>query len=82
MKLYLINKYHPEIKEVEVLKFNEKTVWISEKVRKFKDTNWDCYCESFEEAKSLLISIHKEKVNSSQYQLNFANEKLKEAMDL
>ena len=82
MKLYLINKYHPEIKKVEVLRFNEKTVWISEKERKSKNTNWECYCESFEEAKSLLINIHKEKVNSSQHQLNLANEKLKEVMEL
>ena len=60
---YQTNNYRIEIEKVEIIKETDKTIWIKKKnsngkeyiSQSRKESSWNCYFDTFDEAKQSLI---------------------------
>lgn len=78
MKKYLAKTFYNKIDEVEILRETNSFVYIigynGKEIREAKISNYDCYFDTYQEAKDWLLRLHNDKIESLERQLNRAKE--------
>jgi len=79
MKKYYIDKWSwkTDIKEVEVIKESEHSVWLNKKHHELKETREHKYCETWDEAYGLLLKLVTDNRNSLVAELEEAQSNFK-----
>lgn len=78
---YKTLSFETRIDKVEVEKETDKSVWVDG--RSFRKlSGYECYFDTFEEAKSYYLERAGSKVISAKKQLEFANREFDESMSL
>lgn len=90
MHKYEISKFDYKIKKIEIEKETEKTIWIKDKwnsgnnslTQCRKDSEWNKYFDTFQDAKNYLIDKCENKIKSLNEKINKENENLKTLIKL
>lgn len=81
MKQYYTRSWGFEIKEVDILRKSESSVWIMHNGRERRESN-TYYFDTFDEAKQSLIDREKNRVAKLKRELNTAELDLRDAENL
>jgi len=86
MKKYKVSNYSIEIEEKEIIRETEKMVVFinsrGKEDKELKSSNYSSYFDTYNEAANYHIYCAAQKVEMCEIQLKYANECLKEAMQL
>ena len=82
MKKYYIEDWSVDIKEFEIIKESEHSVWFTEKIHERKETAYHNYCGTWEEAYDLLLNRVTRNRDSLQSQLTSAQLKYEKVLAL
>ena len=73
MKKFKVEKSYNNIKEVDIIRETDSFVYVTgnrgKEIREAKNTNYDAYCDTFDEAKNCLLKISLGKIKRLEYQL-------------
>lgn len=70
------------IEKVEIIKESEHFVWINEKQREGKKTNYHIYFDSYNDAKQYLINKQHKHIGQLENRIKEAKEKLEKYLNL
>lgn len=81
MKMYCISPWGFDIKEVDVIRRTEKSVWIMYGTRERRESD-TYYFETWDEAKQAIVDRETRDLQNAERQFEYAKEELEKAIAL